>query len=200
MSQDVIEIVRGMDAEKIETQLVLQCAPLIVGLKMSNLFIIHNRHLRKMHRLLRGSKICYYVLYVSEEKSTVLLYNPKKLTSYLTGGRVKKFLEEAGYQESGLEDILFVFRDRYQKYRMGQRKFPHELGLLLGYPLEDVEGFIQNRGRNFLYTGYWKVYENVSAKKDLFRMYELAKETLIELVSNGVSIADIIDAYSGNVL
>ena len=32
--------------------------------------------------------------------------------------------------------------------------FPHEIGLLLGYPVEDVLGFIRYQGKNYLYTGY----------------------------------------------
>ena len=32
--------------------------------------------------------------------------------------------------------------------------FPHEIGLLLGYPVEDVLGFIRHQGKNYLYTGY----------------------------------------------
>lgn len=40
MSKEAIEMIRKMDMEQVENQFVLQCAPLIAGLKMSNLFII----------------------------------------------------------------------------------------------------------------------------------------------------------------
>ena len=40
MSQEVFELVQGMDLKSIETQIALQCAPLISGLKVSNLLII----------------------------------------------------------------------------------------------------------------------------------------------------------------
>ena len=40
MSQEIFELVKGMDFKKIETQLALQCAPLIMGQKVWNLFII----------------------------------------------------------------------------------------------------------------------------------------------------------------
>lgn len=203
MSQDVIDILQNMDTENMENQLILQCAPVIVGMKMSNLLIIQNKYLRQIKKLLSRSKISYYVLYVSAEKSTVLLYNRKKLEYYVSGKRIHQFLVECGYEEFELEAIFRKLRKRYEIYRdyhpVKERKnlFPHELGLLLGYPLEDVQGFIKNDGKNFLYTGYWKVYHNVPPKRALFRRYEMAKETLIELVSNGVGIAEIIDAYSG---
>lgn len=47
-------------------------------------------------------------------------------------------------------------------YQTIQEDFPHEMGILLGYPVEDVEGFIINNGKNELYTGYWKVYDNLT--------------------------------------
>ncbi len=34
------------------------------------------------------------------------------------------------------------------------KQFPHEMGLLLGYPVEDVVGFMENNGKNYLYSGY----------------------------------------------
>lgn len=196
MSRELIEIVGKMDSQRIENQLVLQCAPLIVGLKMSNLFIVRNEHISKIYRLLKGSRISYYVLLVTDEMSTVLLYDRGKLEAFLSKKQTKLFFSDAGYVEYDLQKVLFTFRCHYRLYWSGKQDFPHELGLLLGYPIEDVNGFIRNKGKNFLYTGYWKVYKDVPGKKELFRMYELAKETLIQLVFNGISIAEIIDTYS----
>lgn len=51
----------------------------------------------------------------------------------------------------------------------GEQQFPHEMGLLLGYPIEDVVGFMEHSGKEYLYSGYWKVYENVS-------IYEIYKK------------------------
>ena len=40
MSKEAIEMIRKMDMEQVENQFVLQCAPLIAGLKMSNLLFV----------------------------------------------------------------------------------------------------------------------------------------------------------------
>ena len=69
------------------------------------------------------------------------------------------------------------------------------MGLLLGYPAEDVKGFVENEGKNFLYSGYWKVYADVEEKRRLFQKFENAKETVIQLLSYGVGIQDILDIY-----
>lgn len=200
LSREVMEIVQRMDSRKIGNQLVLQCAPLIVGLKMSNLFIIQNEHISKMYRLLKESRISYYVFLVTEKMSTLFLYDREKLENFLSKKQTRLFFQEEGYLDFDLQKVLFRFRCQYRLYWSGKRDFPHELGLLLGYPIEDVNGFILNKGKKSLYTGYWKVYDDVQGKKELFRMYELAKETLIQLVFNGISIAEIIDTYNGATL
>lgn len=66
------------------------------------------------------------------------------------------------------------------------------MGLLLGYPVEDVIGFIQNDGENFLYSGYWKVYTNLSEALEHFERYNLAKETAVRMVSEGKDIFQIL--------
>ena len=57
-----------------------------------------------------------------------------------------------------------------------------------GYPVEDVEGFIENKGHNYLYAGYWKVYGHVEEKKALFNRYEEARKVLIQLLASGRSV------------
>ena len=53
-------------------------------------------------------------------------------------------------------------KKHYEAYLNDEHKqFPHEMGLLLGYPIEDVRGFIEHNGCGCLYSGYWKVYRNV---------------------------------------
>lgn len=46
--------------------------------------------------------------------------------------------------------------------------FPHEIGLFLGYPLEDVAGFMELGPCSCKCTGCWKVYGNVEAAKKKF--------------------------------
>lgn len=198
MSREVLEIICGMDTEKIENQIVLQCAPLIVGLRISSLFIISKGNLKQIHGLLGKSQICYYVFYLTEERAVILLYHRHRLEDYLGQTEVRDFLRKRGYPLIRLEDILQEFRRRYRHYCTGMGDFPHELGLILGYPIEDVKGFIRYKGKNPLYAGYWKVYTNVPAKKELFHMFELAKEMLVEFLRNGIDIQDIISGYRWN--
>lgn len=196
MSQEIYEIVKGMDLENIETQLALQCAPLITGLKVSNLLIIPKGNEEVVKRILNRTGISFYRLIQTRTKTTFLLFRRNELEEFLSDENVKNVFIRAGYKSLQIGKILRTFSLRYEAYMQGDKSFPHEMGLLLGYPVEDVVGFVENNGKNFLYSGYWKVYENQKAKVKLFDKYKVAEETLIHLLSNGLSMSDIIDIYA----
>ena len=75
--------------------------------------------------------------------------------------------------------MLQIMNLRFEGYQHGSAEFPHELGIFLGYPLADVKGFIEHNGKDFLYQGYWKVYENVEERKKMFSIYNVVKEEFI---------------------
>ena len=195
MSQEVFELVQGMDLKSIETQIALQCAPLISGLKVSNLLIISAEDEALVRVILRRSGISFFRLLRTGEKVTFLLFRKNPLEAYLKQQEVEAMLAEAGYAELSLGNILSTFQKRYAHYMSAGGRFPHEMGLLLGYPAEDVRGFVENEGKNFLYSGYWKVYADVEEKRRLFQKFENAKETVIQLLSYGVGIQEILDIY-----
>lgn len=195
MRQEVFELVQGMDLKSIETQIALQCAPLISGLKVSNLLIISAEDEALVRVILRRSGISFFRLLRTGEKVTFLLFRKNPLEAYLKQQEVEAMLAEAGYAELSLGNILSTFQKRYAHYMSAGGRFPHEMGLLLGYPAEDVKGFVENEGKNFLYSGYWKVYADVEEKRRLFQKFENAKETVIQLLSYGVGIQDILDIY-----
>ena len=66
--------------------------------------------------------------------------------------------------------------------------FPHEIGLFLGYPVKDVEGFIENKGENFLLCGCWKVYSNAGRAKKLFNNYDKCRAYLCNKLDQGADI------------
>ena len=192
MREEVFELVKGLDLKDIETQLAMQCAPVIMGLKISNLLIIPNENTDKVRKILEGSNLSSRILFVQKEKTILLVYREDCLIKYLLQNKIKELLWQLGYREFELEKLLSVFSGRYIRYCRYGGNFPHEMGVLLGYPIEDVIGFMENEGKNFLYTGYWKVYANIGEKIHLFQEFESAKETLIQLVAMGVSIMEVI--------
>jgi len=196
MSQEVFQIIQGMDLRNIETQLATQCAPLVTGLKISNLLIVQNGNATRVKEILKSTGIVCFVIHMSDEKTIFLLYKEREMKAYLSRKRVRTLLTQLGYKNYELKNLLMLFRKRYKKYINGEIGFPHEMGLLLGYPVEDVQGFIKNSGKNFLYSGYWKVYNNLPLKMQLFQSFEQARERVIQLISCGIGIREIINIYN----
>ena len=200
MRQEVFEIVQKMDKDNIRTQMALQCAPLITGLKVANLLIIPSKNEKYVGAILDGTDISYIRLAKSECKTTFFLYREERLTVWLMRAENRALLTEAGYGGIVLSDILQTIQIRYEAYVQKGKAFPHEIGVLLGYPAEDVKGFVVNEGKNYLYSGYWKVYGDLSEAKQLFYKFDRAKEALIELVSRGIGIRNVIESCSSNLL
>ena len=198
MSDEIFQLVQELDYNQVETQLALQCAPLLIGVKISNLLIIRNESLKKVEEILQGTGISRYILMESEEKATLLLCKENETKEFLSGKRARTLLNKLGYKRFSFEELLFQVKERYEKHMNEGSGFPHEMGLLLGYPVEDVNGFIKNRGKNFLYSGYWKVYEDLPEKLHLFHTFEQAKQTVLQLIFGGLSIKEIITIYHDN--
>jgi hypothetical protein len=193
LSQETWEIVANQNIDRLEMQMAMQCAPLITGLKVSNLLNIRREDFAAMQKIVTHSRFSWYLLLETEEKITVLLFHRGSLERYLGKRQVREMLKQAGYTDLSLGRILREFAARYQGYMDKENDFPHEMGLLLGYPIEDVAGFITHRGDDCLCVGYWKVYAHKERKLKLFERFENAKESLIQLLSSGVGMGEIIN-------
>lgn len=195
MSKETLHILLNMNHDRLETQIAMQCAPLLAGMKISNLLTVDRRKRQEVIRTFRNTIISCYVLYDSEEKTTFLLYRRQMLVRYLLQPETEKLMERLGYHRQELGQVLRRVSEKYRAHMEGRLGFPHEIGLILGYPPGDVVGFIENSGKNYLCTGYWKVYSNLTECKRIFRGYNYARERVIHMVACGMKIADILEIY-----
>lgn len=124
----------------------------------------------------------------------VYVYRPRELAAYLVDRRAAHPLENEGYRPGNLDACLDELSRRLQNRssesakqgakrvhdesspcpcsnRVCRSEFPHEIGFFLGYPYEDVIGFIENRGQNYLEVGPWKVYANQNQARRTFARY-----------------------------
>lgn len=194
MSEEIFGAVQKLPVNGTKKQVVLQCAPLLTGIKLSNLLNVRADQKEEVFKLFEGSKICCRVLYEFRGRLSILLYRPGMLAAYLDREDVKKLMMSFGYGDLELEEILDRIADGYQEHMDGKRGFPHEIGLVLGYPPVDVEGFIKKGGRDFLYSGYWKVYGNLEDALKTFEAYDRARDYVISMTGNGNEIRDILAA------
>ena len=70
-------------------------------------------------------------------------------------------------------------------------EFPHEVGLFLSYPPEDVKGFIDHRANNFKCAGLWKVYGDEEKARSLFAKYKKCTEIYCALWQNGSKLEQL---------
>ena len=195
MSKETLHLMLKLNTEDLDTQVALQCAPLLTGMKISNLLTVGRSKRAAVLELFKETAVSCCILYESSEKTTFLLYIRPALEAYLSRPEVKVLMERFGYRGWDLEEILSLVSIKYEEHMEDCAGFPHEIGLLLGYPAKDVTGFIENNGKNFLYIGYWKVY---SECKRIFQSYNHAREHIIHMVSRGMKIDAILRIHNLN--
>ncbi|MDE7312554.1 MAG: DUF3793 family protein [Eubacterium sp.] len=197
MTKEVSDLLKKTDIRAVETQLALRCAPLLAGLKPSNLLILKNCQAQALYGLLQNTRFSSYELYGTGTETVLLLYADMPLACCLKQPEARAMLWQKGYRDFSLQALLAGFAARYASCRRSGGEFPHEMGLFLGYPPEDVRGFLENGGNNALYAGYWKVYQNLARKIRLFKSYDKAKACLVRLIAGGAGMAEVLNFYGG---
>lgn len=172
---------------------ILRCsAPSLCGIKPSCLFSIDGTFFsgnREALIALRNSfciKQRFFVPIKKEENRFLFFVYDRLLLEELCAKKENiEYLRTKNYPvQSGFKAILaeFIYRLAHQKH------FPHEAGLFLGYPLEDVIGFELNCAKNFLYSGLWKVYGNTQKSLSLMNDYKDCTQKCISFYRQGLSV------------
>ncbi|HEX3022774.1 MAG TPA: DUF3793 family protein [Lachnospiraceae bacterium] len=180
-------------SQNVEMQIARQCAPLLAGIKISNILITHVTGKNGVSSIFQDSPIKMKYLHIGPDRVAILLYRMTELVKLLQDIQVQRLMKSYGYQNMEVEAVLELFASRYSMYMKEREEFPHEMGILLGYPIDDVLGFINNEGKNYLYTGYWKVYSNLYDTLHLFERFKHAKLMMVQLVMRGFSMNRIIE-------
>lgn len=148
-----------------------------------------------------GSPLSVRILCRCADHALVYLYAPDRLIRTLSEPAHAEWLRAAGYpvpdapgadDGTALEGMLNHLDARLEAACAAGTGFPHEIGLFLGYPTEDVRGFIRYGGSNALCSGYWKVYENPSVKTAMFAEIRDWEHRLCDRVRQGIRPAALI--------
>lgn len=172
----------------LEKYLIEYCAPTLASLKTANMFSLIvtdeqefmiqldavNRWLEEKGLLL--AELC-------RRKNRALLYVCRRshLQRDLEREDIRAFLTNYGYENMTVDTSLERLKNRFKE----SEDFPHEIGVFLGYPLEDVVGFIQNEGKNCKCSGIWKVYSDELEAKKLFARFLRCKDVYMRLWGQG---------------
>lgn len=96
------------------------------------------------------------------------LYRPERLKTDLQNELARRTLGNAGYTDQNPGRCVGTLIRRLQD----EAEFPHEIGLFLSYPPEDVQGFIDHHARDFKLSGLWKVYGDEAYARAAFAKYK----------------------------
>lgn len=176
---------------KIQKQAALHCAQVLAGIKASNIFIMSEGTRQDLDAILAGTGVEYRLLCQDGKRRVYLLYRKERARRILSDQAVRRFFERYGYSSFELEQVLERLAERYGAYAGQGGEFPHEIGLILEYPLCDVEGFIEHRGKDFLFSDYWKVYGNPEETRKLFAVYRAIQRRVMEEVERGYKLWQI---------
>ena len=144
---------------RFELTLAFHCAPALAGIKPADLIALPGEGdetdalLASYSAALAGAGISLRPLCRCRSRCLVLVYRRDRLERQLDQEEVARLLERDGYPlTGGLEAML----DHLASRMAGSGGFPHEVGLFLGYPAEDVEGFRRHGGQGYKYSGLWR--------------------------------------------
>ena len=163
-----------------ERMIVEHCAPTLAGIKTGNLVSCPyeskdeiREDLRRMNAVLRSKGLRMIPLKYLSHRVLIYVYRPDMLSQDLADPESSRILREYGYKASGEAQCICTLI----RHLGSEGSFPHEIGLFLGYPPEDVRGFIENHGENSKLTGVWKVYGDPKKSVALFQKYKCCTET-----------------------
>jgi hypothetical protein len=182
--------------EELARTMTYHCAPTLLGIKPASLVscrtpedCAHANEIENLNRQLNDSGLFFTRLCNCTKRHLLFVYRHNLLNAHLQTPRIRQFLQREGYPvDLGLEQIILHLKSRISQCN----DFPHEIGIFLGYPLEDVMGFIEHKGKNYRFCGHWKVYGNENHAMSLFERYNRCRDMLCKKLEQGLSFFELL--------
>lgn len=132
--------------------------------------------LRAYARSLPDYGVSLSVLYRTDRRVYLLVWRPTMLAKAFEDPELVAIVREAGYRGSTTDELVIELRRRLVAYYVASSEgspveFPHEIGVFLGYPAEDVRGFLE--GREATCKGAWHAYGDERVARSRFRVLEM---------------------------
>ena len=173
----------------LEKALIMHCAPTLAGLKSANMVNYTfttvdalQEQLALCCRLLEPKGVSLRLLKTTDTKALIYVYRRDKVQEDLRKNNVLNFLSEYGYETDQVDYCIERLAGRISS----QSDFPHEIGLFLSYPLDDVKGFIEHKGQNCCCVGCWKVYCNECEARKTFAKFDKCRNVYCDLFCRGL--------------
>lgn len=174
-----------------EKKVAFNSAPALCGIKCASLLSLSCEEFDVCsNAALFNSRACkcgleMRLLCYCGKRALIMVFGRKLLDARLRDGEVRALLSRFGYDDTLDTDACL---ERLSERIMKGGDFPHEIGLFLGYPVDDVKGFIENGGENFKLCGCWKVYSDTEGAKRAFRSFDRCRDYLCSKLNKGLDI------------
>ena len=129
--------------------------------------------------VLKILKLDYVRLRVEDNSSLVLFFHRDALRRAVSQPENFATLQRCGYPES--RDLKTFLRTLYQRFSI--EKFPHEVGVFIGYPAKDVVGFIEKNRPRTPCRCPWTVFGDATESlflSNLYRQTELFAQSVLD--------------------
>ena len=176
-----------------EETIIRMAAPTLAGIKTGSLFPYYytsreelGKEMGRLNRLLIPRGLRLVLLRLTERSALLYLFRPSELEKDLLDGTACEILHRAGYPCSGCGACL---RHLLKRFHCGE-EFPHEIGLFLSYPPEDVKGFLTDRD-NYKAICLWKVYDDEKRARHLCARYKKCTECYCRMWRKGCRLEQL---------
>ena len=174
-----------------EEVFVRECSPTLANMKAGNMFSSRfnsfdevSEYAEEMNQMLNPKGMQVIILRYNEGLALIGVFRIRALKEILKNKLTRQILTNLGYKKLDLHSCLVHLLVRFQNFN----DFPHEVGLFLGYPPEDVQGFIQNNSNGQKCIGIWKVYGDEKSAQKTFEKYRKCTRIFCSLLKKGRSI------------
>ncbi len=183
----------------IDAILVNHCSPTLAGLKMGALLCLprqeslgdYTQLLETYNRSYNPKGLHFRILYCCPKRTLLYVYRPAMVESYIRNGEIQSFLQHYGYKTG---TVLSAKLDHLASRFAEDGCFPHESGIFLGYPLEDVCGFITHKGNHAKLCGDWKVYGDAGKAARIFQKFACCRKDYMNRFAVGITLESLIVA------
>lgn len=199
--------------QDLEQKFLLHSSPTLAHIKPASLFNLSFSSLEGLTELeerldIVARKLSYLGIQflILQKKSCclqILVYRAHLLEKVLANQDVRKFLSCLNYTYDSYSGALEQLTKRFSSSE--DEGFPHEVGIFLGYPLHDVQTFIENLEANrsahtrqahckkqACCIGAWKAFSKAEKAERTFSRYRACTQYLCQAHQEGHDFIELI--------
>ncbi|MCR5723681.1 MAG: DUF3793 family protein [Treponema sp.] len=180
---------------------IIHCgAPALCGIKPASLFSMNEKifysgreKINEWQPYFSKQKKYFVSLKKNDGRILFFVYDANLLTEILADSSNAQYLRSKNYPvDRGFHAVLAELLHRLSADGL----FPHEVGLFLGYPLEDVIGFESRQAAGSVYSGFWKVYGDVESARRTMNRYKSCSEFCMKWLNSGLTVPLAAEKYT----